>query len=126
MAWMWLRQMTTHRTVLATIYGGCARSEAFRWNACRSSITCRERCCHRLSWHKAHQPSPGTKEYLVVVEGAVEVSTKGEAHLLREGDAIAFHADGCITTGIRRLASSDVLGDDLRHTDGLGWQYYPY
>jgi len=42
----------------------------------------------------AEAHAPGTKEYLVVVEGAVEVSTKGEAHLLREGDAIAFLADG--------------------------------
>jgi transcriptional regulator with XRE-family HTH domain len=42
----------------------------------------------------AEAHAPGTKEYLVVVEGSVEVTTKGEAHQLREGDAIAFIADG--------------------------------
>ena len=35
----------------------------------------------------------GTKEYLVVVEGSLEISVRGETHRLREGDSITFLAD---------------------------------
>ena len=42
----------------------------------------------------AEPHAPGTLENLVVTRGKVEVSCSGQAHELREGDAIVFEADG--------------------------------
>jgi transcriptional regulator with XRE-family HTH domain len=42
---------------------------------------------------QAEPHASGTKEFLVVVEGNVEVVAHGESHVLRDGDAIAFLAD---------------------------------
>lgn len=50
-----------------------------------------ELACRHEELAEAH--ASGTKEYLVVVEGSVEISARGEAHVLHEGDAIAFLAD---------------------------------
>lgn len=46
-----------------------------------------------LREERAEAHAAGTREYLVVVEGSVEISARGEVHLLREGDSIAFLAD---------------------------------
>ncbi|MGC4063879.1 MAG: cupin domain-containing protein [Polyangiaceae bacterium] len=35
----------------------------------------------------------GTKEYLVVIEGSVEVTTPKTSHVLHQGDAVYFVAD---------------------------------
>jgi quercetin dioxygenase-like cupin family protein len=45
------------------------------------------------SEERADAHAPGTSEYLVVVQGAVEIEHEGARHLLKEGDAIVFEAD---------------------------------
>ncbi len=58
---------------------------------------------HHRQIVEAH--APGTKENLVVAQGAVEVSVGREApYLLREGDAIDFLAD--VPHGYRNLGST--------------------
>lgn len=42
---------------------------------------------------EAHPHAPGTTEYLVVSDGALELELAGERHALGTGDAVVFEAD---------------------------------
>jgi transcriptional regulator with XRE-family HTH domain len=60
---------------------------------------------YREELAEAH--ASGTKEYLVVVQGTVEIGSRGQSHVLYEGDAISFAAD--VAHSYRNVSGSRAL-----------------